>query len=50
MDIGDHAPAEARAKALLHPFKIGRRLVGGDDHLPTILDERVEGMEKFFLR
>jgi len=50
MNIGDHAPAEARAKALLHPFKIGRGLVGGDDHLPPILDERVEGMEKFLLR
>ena len=50
VDIGDHAPAKARAKTLLHPFQVGRRLVSRDDHLPAILDQCIEGVEKFFLR
>ena len=50
MQIGDQAPAEARAQAFFHPVEILRRFVGRNDDLPVAIDQRVEGMEKFFLR
>ncbi len=50
MQISHQAPAEARTQALFHAFEIGRALVGGDDDLAVLIDQRVEGVEEFFLR
>ena len=52
----DHQPAgEARANPLFQAFKIGRRSVGSDDHLPAGVDERIErvtelGLGRFSLQ
>ena len=50
MNIGHQPPAEARADALFNAFQIGRRAVGGDNDLTIMVNERVKGVEKFFLR
>ena len=49
MDVGDQAPAEARAHALLEPLEVGGRFVGGDHDLPVLVDQRVEGVEELLL-
>ena len=49
VNVGDQAPSQARAHALLHALQIARRLVGGDHHLPVLIDQRVEGMEELLL-
>ncbi len=49
VNVGDEAPAEAGAHPLLHPFKIRRRAVAGDDDLMVLIHQRIEGMEEFFL-
>ena len=50
MDVGDEPPAEARAHALFKARQIGGRLVGGNDDLPVLIHQRIECVEKFFLR
>ena len=50
VQIGNQPPAEARAHALLQPFEVGGRFVGGDHDLAILIDQRVEGVEEFFLR
>ena len=49
MDVGHQPPAEARAHALLEPLEVVGRFVGGDHHLPVLVDQRVEGVEEFLL-
>jgi hypothetical protein len=50
MNISNQPPTKARAQALFHAFEIGRALVGRDDHLTVLVNQRVEGMEELFLR
>src|SRR5690606_37692334 len=50
LDVRGQAPLESRAQALLQMRNVARRPVAGDDDLLVDLEERVESMEKFFLR
>ena len=52
-----YAPAVVPAVPLVRPglwselerFQIAGRAIGGDDHLPARIDQRIEGMTKFSL-
>jgi hypothetical protein len=48
-DRDRQAPAEARAQPFLEPFHLLRIAVGGQDDLLLTFQQRVEGMEEFFL-
>src|SRR3546814_9483415 len=50
MNVGDEAPAQPRPHPLFQPLQIRRGLVGGDDDLPVLVDQRVEGVEELLLR
>ena len=49
MDVSRQAPAQPRANTLLNTVKIRRRAIGGDNDLPIVVNQCVEGMEKLFL-
>ena len=49
VDVADQTAAEARSQALLHAFQVRWRLVGGDDDLPSLIDQGVERVEELFL-
>ena len=49
VDVRNEAPAEPRAHALLEALERGWRFVGGNDDLPVLINQRVEGMEEFLL-
>ena len=49
LDVGDHAPLEARDESGLEAGDLLRRPVGGEDDLLAGLVERVEGVEELFL-
>src|SRR5262249_51777152 len=50
VDVGDETPAEPRAHAFLEAREVGGRFVGGNDDLPVLVNQRIEGVKEFFLR
>ena len=50
LDVGDQAPLEPRAHAILEVRQLLGRQVGGDDDLLVGVVESVEGVEELFLR
>ena len=49
LDVGDHAPLEARHEARLETGDLRRRPVAGEDDLSAAFVERVEGVEELLL-
>ena len=49
VDVGHQPPAQARAHPLLHALEVRRRLVGGNDDLPVLVDQGVESVEELLL-
>jgi len=49
LDVGDQAPLETTAQAVLHLGQLFRRPVAGDHDLLHRFVQRVEGVEEFFL-
>ena len=50
LDIGDQSPLETRMQPLLQRRYLARRAIARDDDLLLIVMQRIEGMEKLFLR
>ena len=49
MHLDAKTAGEPGAHALLERFQFAGRAIGGDDHLPARIDQRIEGMTKFGL-
>ncbi len=49
VNIGHQTPAEAGTKTLFQTFEAGRALVGGNDDLAVLVNQRIESMEELFL-
>ena len=49
VDVGDQAPAEPGAHALLDAFQVRGALVGRDHDLAVLIDQGVEGVEELLL-
>ncbi len=47
--LDDQSAGEPRANAIIEALEIGRRAIGGDDHLTTGVDQRVERMAELRL-
>ena len=50
LDVGGQTPLKTGAQTLLQRFDLLRGTIGRDDDLPTVVVQRVEGVEKFLLR
>ena len=50
MQVGDHAAAKARAQPVFNAGKIGWGFIGGNHNLLAGIHQRIEGVEKLFLR
>ena len=50
MQISHHTAAQPRTQPVFNARKIGRRFIGGNHNLLAGIHQRIEGMEKFFLR
>ncbi len=50
VQIDDQAALQAALDPVLQILDLARRAVGRDDDLLVLIDQRVEGVEEFFLR